>query len=402
MKKFLCFALFLFSVLTINAQQPYVLLVSFDGFRWDYLNRNITPTFDSIKQVGVKALSLQPSFPSKTFPNHYTIVTGMYPEHHGIISNFFKNRVTGDIYKLSSKEAVQNSQWYDGEAFWQTAEKNNIKTASYFWPGSEVDLNYRHPSYFEEYEHERDYSMRIDGVINWLRLPYDQRPHFITLYFDAADTYGHRYGPNSNELNETIKKLDKIVSEISGKLKSIEMQDSVNLIIVSDHGMTETSPDKTINIEEFINEYVYELDGDGPVVMIQPETKFKDSVYSILKRNENHYKVYKKNEMPGYYHFSEHPFIYDIIVIADVGWSLIKNSMLEKINNYFRGGNHGYDNHHLDMHGIFVATGPAIKSNYTTGTIRNIDIYPLLCRIFSITPRSTIDGEIEKIEFILK
>lgn len=402
MKKILKLSLFLFYSLISNAQQPYVLLVSFDGFRWDYLNRNITPTFDSIKQVGVNALSLQPSFPSKTFPNHYTIITGMYPEHHGIISNYFKNTVTGEIYKLSSKEAVQNAQWYDGEAFWQTAEKNKIKTASYFWPGSEVNLSYRHPSYFEEYEHERDYSQRIDGVIQWLKLPYNKRPHFITLYFDAADTYGHRHGPNSEKVNETIKKLDGIVSEISGKLKSIGMQDSVNVILVSDHGMTETSTDKAINIEEFISDYSYELEGDGPLVMLQPEVKDKDSIYTILKRNENHYKVYQKNEMPEYYHFNEHPFIYDIIVIADIGWSLIKNSMLEKIKNYRSGGNHGYDNHHADMHGIFVASGPALKNNYTTGSIRNIDIYPLLCKIFGITSRSIIDGEIEKIEFILK
>ncbi|MBZ0199266.1 MAG: ectonucleotide pyrophosphatase/phosphodiesterase, partial [Ignavibacteriaceae bacterium] len=373
MKKLLFVSIIILFSVFLNAQQPYVLLVSFDGFRWDYLNRNLTPTLDSVENQGVRALSLQPSFPSKTFPNHYSIVTGMYPEHHGIISNDFENTVTGEKYKLNIKEAVTDAKWYDGEAFWQTAEKNKIKTASYFWPGSEVTLSYRHPSYFMEYDKKRKYSERVNGVIEWLKLPYSERPHFITLYFESTDTDGHRYGPNSAEVNKAIAGLDSIVAEISGKLHSINMKDSVNIIFVSDHGMAETPPDKKIEIDKTIKDYKFKTNGTGPLMMIQPDKKNMDSVYSILKRNENHYKVYKKTEMPLYYHYNEHAFIYDIVAIADLGWSLVPTDNGERKNNYWSAGNHGYDNHQANMHGIFVASGPAFKKNYITGTVRNID-----------------------------
>jgi predicted AlkP superfamily pyrophosphatase or phosphodiesterase len=393
--------LLIISNFTIAQSQPYVILVSFDGFRWDYSERGISPNLDKMKKDGVHALSLRPSFPTKTFPNHYSIISGMYPENHGIIFNSFINPITKDKYRLGDSLAVRNSEWYLGEAFWQTAERNGIKTASFFWPGSEVTLDYRRPTYYEKYEHNKPYRERIDGVINWLELPKEERPHFITLYFHDTDSYGHKYGPNSPEINQSIQRLDTLINYLNDKLVEIGMKDSTNIIIVSDHGMTEISEERTINIEEMLKNYNVRIDGSKPLMMIEPEIEKFEEVYKLLKDNEFHYKTYLKEEMPQHYHFSEHPFISPILLVADLGWSLVNNFWLRGMQNNYSKGNHGYDNNHTDMHGVFIAQGPNFKENYKTGTIWNVDINPLLCKIFGISPRANIDGKLERIDFIL-
>lgn len=392
----------IFSIAGLTQSKPYVILISFDGFRWDYVNRGITPNFDYIKEHGVSAISLRPCFPSKTFPNHLSIITGMYPAHHGIISNNFPDYFNDTYYSMGDSNEVKNAKWYKGEAFWETAERQGIKTASYFWPGSEVSLSYRHPAYYYKYEHHKPYRERVDGVISWLRLPYNERPHFITSYFDATDTYGHEFGPDSPETNKAIAQLDSIVGYYFLRLKEINLYDSTDVIVVSDHGMTGTSSDKIINMESILEGYKYKRNDIGPVMMIEPETGQTNKIYSILKDKENHYKVYKREDIPQYFHFSDNPLISSILIIADEGWSLVTDKSLEGMKNRRDGGNHGYDNFLMDMNGIFYAIGPAFKSNYRVGTIDNIDIYPLLCKIFNILPNPLIDGKLERIEYILK
>ena len=390
-------------VFSLQAQsQPYVILISFDGFRWDYVDRGITPNFNFIKENGVSAKSLQPCFPSKTFPNHLSIITGMYPENHGIISNGFKDYTTGRYFKMSDTVEVRNARWYRGEAFWETAERQGIITASYFWPGSEVKDSERRPTYFYHYEHSKPYKDRVDGVIEWLQFPYEMRPHFITSYFDAADTYGHKYGPNSEEINQTITRLDSILGYYFQKLKEIEMFDSTNIIVLTDHGMTEISADKIINIEKLLNGANYERGDSGPFMLIEPGEGDLESIYSKLKENENHYRVYKKEDVPEYYHYSDSPLISKLVVIAENGWGVETTKSIENMKKYGTKGNHGYDNHWINMHGIFYAVGPAFKVNYEVGTLDNIDIYPLLCKIFDVIPNQLIDGKLERIDYILK
>jgi predicted AlkP superfamily pyrophosphatase or phosphodiesterase len=400
MKRLLLLFILLLSLSRVYSQsRQYVILVSFDGFRWDYLNRGITPNLQKIKNDGVSAISLRPVFPSKTFPNHLSIITGMYAENHGIISNSFPNFEKNYWYRMSDTSAVRDSKWYLGEAFWETAERQGIKTASYFWPGSELLLDHRRPSYREFYEHERPYAERVEGVINWLKLPYEERPHFITLYFDDTDTYGHKFGTNSSEVNEAIMRLDSIAAKIMKGLADIGMKDSVNVIFLSDHGMTDVSEEKVVNIENMITEYNCRFMDDGPLMQVEPPASRLMEVYEVLKRNESHYKVYLKKDIPEYFHYNKNPLTFSILLVAEIGWSLTKN----KKNNYGRSdGNHGYDNNHLDMHGIFIADGPAFKNNFQTGTLWNIDIYPMLCKIFNIYPRTNIDGKLERIEFILE
>ncbi len=390
--------IFLICNSTAASEKPYVILISFDGFRWDYIDRGLSPNLESVRNNGVSAISLRPAFPSKTFPNHQSIITGMYIENHGIIANTFRDPVNNTIYRMGDTNAVRDSRWYLGEAFWETAERNGITTASYFWPGSEMILDHRRPTYFHHYEHNRPYEKRVEGVVEWLKLPLNERPHFITLYFDDTDTQGHRHGTSSDEVNNAIKRLDGMIGLLFNKLDDIKMRDSVNIIIVSDHGMTDISKERTINIEKILEGMDCKFFDSGPFMTVDITKDNLEEVYQLLKKNENRYKVYKKKEMPDYFHYKNHPFIGELLLIADMGWAVITNRQ----SDYSSLGNHGYDNNHIDMHGIFLAIGPDFKSGYRTGTLWNIDIYPLLCRIFNISPRSNIDGKSERIEFILK
>jgi len=388
------FVQFMFIISLHSQSTPYVILISLDGFRWDYSLRNITPHLDKMKEDGVNAMSLRPTFPSSTFPNHYSIITGMYTENHGLISNGIWDPFTGERFSMGTKE----SKWFLGEAFWETAKRNGIKTASFFWPGSEMDLDYRRPDYFQPYSDDKDYLERVDTVAYWLQLPPAERPHFITLYFHDTDKYGHRYGPNSPEVNVSIARLDSLIGELYMRLDNMGMIDSVNVIVTSDHGMTEVSNDRVINIAGILSEHDCKLWGGGTMMSIECDEDVREQVYQTLLNNRNHYRVFLKENIPSLYHYSKHPFIPDLMIFSDMGWSLSKKDTLRRSS----GGSHGFEKDHTDMHGTFIASGPHFKKGYKTGTVWNIDIVPLLCEIYGIEPRSNIDGKLERIEFLLK
>ena len=403
-KKLSLIITFFFAIsFTLFAQNSnYTILISFDAFRWDYPSRGLSPNLDYIKENGVHAISLQPCFPSKTFPNHYSIITGMYPENHGLIANDFLNPFTNQRYTLYDSVVVRDAKWYKGEAIWETAKRQGVITASYFWPGSELNVDYRRPDYSERFVYTRPYDERISGALKWLELPYEKRPHFITLYFDATDTAGHNYGPGSKEVDKAIAIEDSLIAKLFSGLKKLNLLDSTNVIIVSDHGMTELSPERVIKVDEILNGFHYKTSDKGTMMFIYPEENEKMEVYKKLKKSEENYKVYWKNELPEHLHYKDNPFVAEIVIIADLGYSIFNNKDLEKYSKKFPLGNHGYDPANIDMHGIFYAIGPDFKSGYTCGTLNNIDIYPLLAKLLHIYPNNNIDGKLERIEFLLK
>jgi ectonucleotide pyrophosphatase/phosphodiesterase family protein 5 len=400
--KLLFISLIFITSLCFSQEPAYTILISFDGFRWDYTEREITPNLNKLAEDGVSALSLRPCFPTKTYPNHYSIITGCYIEKHGIIANNFSDPITGERYSLSDRASVQNEKWYKAKAFWELAEENGIKSASYFFPGSELDNPKRRPSYYHFYDHNLPYEDRIEGVIEWMKLPAKKRPKFITLYFHETDSFGHKYGPDSPETNSAVALLDSMLGILMYELEKINLVDSTNIILVSDHGMTEISTDKVVNIEKLLSDYDVIIQGEKPFMLIEPNENEIEKVYEILKQHDDHYSVYKKHEIPERYHYKNNPSISSILVVAKSGWSLVTNDWLESFNNYANKGNHGYDNNHLDMHGIFYAAGPSFKKNYKTGTVWNIDIFPLLCEIYMLPIPNTIDGKSKRINFILK
>ena len=397
---FILFLFFLFTHLFYaQTGTPYTIVISLDGFRHDYLFKGHSRVLDSLATAGVHASSFRPVFPSKTFPNHITILTGLYPINHGVVSNSMYNPENNKKYRMSDAEQVANPEWYKGEFFWETARKNGIITASYFWPGSFLSDESRRPNYSIVYDHYLPYHKRVEGIITWLTLPEEQRPHFLTLYFDATDTYGHDHGPLSDSLFFAVKMVDTEVERLINQLRSINLADSINIIVLSDHGMTPINKSREVSIKPLLDRFKAKAYDTGIFSWIDCEDAKVDSIQYALREFSSDIEVFKPSEMPSYWHYNTHPFFKKLFVLAKPGAELITSNRKMEYENR---GNHGYDNYNLDMHGIFIASGPLFWSNYKTGTLNNIDVYPLLCRIYGITPDHKVDGTLDNIEFILK
>lgn len=380
--------------------KPTVILVSFDGCRYDYPSLAKTTALDKIEAEGVKAVGLKTTFPSKTFPNHLSIVTGLHPENHGIIANRIYDNTTNEFYTLGGR-AVTESKWYQGEPIWVTAEKQGLKTATYFWPGSEAKINGYRPTYFKAYDGNVPYSERVEQILDWLDLPDEKRPQFLTLYFDEPDHSGHVYGPASPEAIASLENVDKHLLNLINGIKSRQLENKVNLIVVSDHGMTSLSRDKVVFLDDYINTDDVLIVDYSPVVAIRPNQGKIETVYQQLKGAHQHMQVYRKGELPEKYHYNNHKFIQPIIGILDLGWSATTRSYFDSHPNYPSKGTHGFDPDYQEMNAIFYAKGPAFKKGIQLPVIQNIDIYELMCAILKINPAPN-DGNIDLIEKVLK
>ncbi len=381
---------------TLNAQNSkdnYVVLVSMDGFRWDYGKHFNLPNLKQIEKEGVHAKSMKPSYPSKTFPNHYSIVKGLYPDHHGIINNVFYDASLNQSFSLSS-DAKNDSRFYGGNPIWNLAEEQGVKTASFFWPGSDIDK--RNPSYFKNYNGKIPYGARIDTVMKWLQLPEKQRPHLVTLYFDEPDHTGHNFGPLSPKTEKTVIKMDSIIGEISRKLEQLPIGKQINLIIVSDHGMADISNDKKIAVLDYLKpEWLGYKDVVNPIMSLQAKTGFQDSIANALKKVP-HIKFWKATEVPKRLHYGTNPRVHDFVIEAEKGWSLVS-----KESTHIKGGTHGYDNNEKDMHAIFYAKGPAFKVNKRVKTFQNVSVYPLIANILGLQI-GEIDGKLSDVKSMLR
>ncbi|MBI9066382.1 MAG: alkaline phosphatase family protein [Salinivirgaceae bacterium] len=377
--------------------RPYVVMLSLDGFRWDYQDKTETPNLDFLTKNGVKADGLQPAFPSKTFPNHYTIATGLYPGNHELISNSFYAPDINNHYTMGDRSKVENGKFYKGEPIWVTAEAQRVKTASYFWVGSEAKIKGYQPTYWKKYDHNFPYEQRIDSVINWLEKPYGERPHLVTWYLDQTDGVGHKFGPDSPEIKTSVHYLDSIVGIFINKLNSTKIKDSVNFIIVSDHGMGALTEGKTIYLEEHMNlNWMDTSFGKNPFALIDAKEDCADSIINSLKKIEG-LSVWKKEDIPERFHYKQSKRVSDIVVVADSGWTVTYKNK----GRSYTGGTHGYDNTNKDMYGIFYGIGPNFKTNYNAGTLYNVDIYNLIANILEIKPAPN-DGTPENIFHVLK
>lgn len=374
-------------------KDAYVVLVSMDGFRWDYGKQFNLPNLKQISREGVHANSMKPSYPTKTFPNHYTIVTGLYPDHHGIINNVFYDASLNESFSLSSN-AKNDSRFYGGNPIWNLAEQQGVKTASFFWPGSDIDK--RNPSYFKNYNGKIPYGARIDTVMKWLQLPEKQRPHLVTLYFDEPDHSGHNFGPNSPETKKAVIKMDSIMGELSRKLDQLPNGKQINLIIVSDHGMANISNDKKVAVLDYLKpEWLGYKDVINPIMSLQAKAGFQDSIYNALKK-VSHIKFWKSTEVPKRLHYGTNARVHDFVIEAEKGYSLVS-----KATTHIKGGTHGYDNNEKDMHAIFYAKGPAFKVDKTFKTFPNVSVYPLIAHILGLQI-GEIDGKLNDVDAMLR
>jgi predicted AlkP superfamily pyrophosphatase or phosphodiesterase len=393
---------------TINSEasieKPYLILISLDGFRWDYVEKYNPPNIGNFIQNGVKAESLIPSFPSKTFPNHYTIATGMYPDKHGILGNNFYSYKKGITFKKNKNEMYEDGSFFGGSPIWIQANKASMVTASYFFVGTEANIQGIRPTYYYQYDHNRKNEKRVDQALKWLEMPEKSRPHLITLYFSDMDNVGHKFGPNNDEeLKKSLFKLDKNLGDLFNGTAATGLP--INIIIVSDHGMTTVPASNFMPIEDIENDNLFSIIDNGSILNIHPKKNVQvDRIIQYLKQKENNFKVYKTENTPGFEYIPKNKDWGAVQIIPDFGYYFINKNMItsRKKSSNATFGVHGYDTKYKDMHGVFYANGPAFKKDYAVPSLKNIHVYPLMCQILGLEIPNDIDGNLNQIKSVLK
>ena len=404
-----CLLLFFITLFYLSCgqgqQDAYVLLISFDGFRADYLVRYNTPNFDKFIKNGVGAVGMKPSFVTKTFPNHYSIATGMYAENHGLVGNHFYDPVLDENYTMSDRSKVEDPKFYGGEPIWVTAEKQGVKTASYFWVGSEAPIKGVYPSRWKRYDHDFPFEARIDSVAEWFSLPVSERPRLCLLYFHEPDGAGHDFGPESPETGRMVTHMDSIFGIIVEKMSNLDIYPQLNIIAVSDHGMAEISSDRTVNLSDYIDIGTVIQEGSGPYAMLYSESEGEVEKVVVALKKAPHISVFLKQEIPDRFHFKNHYRIKDALLLAEEGW-YIKNQAISSSDTAGAyvpaGGTHGYDNILMSMHTLFAAGGPDFQNGIISEPFENIHLYPMIAHILDIEPNPEIDGKIDNIRHLLR
>lgn len=371
-------------------RDPVTILISIDGFRPDYLERGITPNLGALADSGIYG-PMRPSFPSKTFPNHWTLVTGKTPDHHGIVGNTMEDAARpGEVFKMATQDPFW---WNQAEPIWITAEKQGIRSATMFWPGSEVDFNGLRPADWWPFNQKLSNDRRINAVVDWMRRPANIRPHLVTLYFDTVDTAGHYFGPAPGEkLHAAITAVDSEIGRLKQQLDS--MGQPANFVIVSDHGMAETSPERVILLERIMARDQYHLVEDGNYVGIEPLEDNEDAVRAAFLRPHEHMECWDRENIPVHFAYGKNPRVPSIFCLVESGWV-----GLQDVPEWMTGigGGHGYDHRDADMMAFFLANGPAIAADGQLAVFDNVDIYSLVARLAGIAPQPS-DGDLAPFE----
>jgi predicted AlkP superfamily pyrophosphatase or phosphodiesterase len=373
-----------------------VLLISIDGFRWDYLDRGLTPNLSRLAREGVRAEALVPVFPTKTFPNHFTIVTGRYPARHGIVANVLTAPDIGRRLSLFDRESVRDSAFYLAEPIWVTAERQGRRTAPLFWPGSEAPIGGVLPSYTLPYNTKMPDTARIGWMLERLALPPEERPVFLTLYFPLVDNAGHRYGPDAPATDSAIAEADRLIGRVMAGLERIGRGD-VNVLVVSDHGMAATSPERVIWLDDYVAEDAMEVDEMNTLLTAWPAPGLEDSVHRALERAP-HLTVYRRGEAPDRFRM-QGPRIAPILALADEGWTITRRTADDPAPSIIL-GNHGYDDALPSMGALFVARGPAFRRGLRVPAFRNVHLYPLMAEVLRIEPLKS-DGSLDSVRSFL-
>ena len=378
------------------------ILVSLDGFRSEYLDSFYTPNLDKIIDRGLKADALIPVFPTKTFPNHYTIVTGLYPSHHGIVGNKMFDPSTDQWFAIGAgSEATRQSFWFEGEPIWVTAKKQGVPSATLYWPGSDATPDSLKPAFHYYYDQRITYEARIKQAAEWLQITGDPKPGLITLYFESPDKEGHAHGPFSRQTKKAVQQVDSLIGDLVQRIQSLGMQNKVNLLITSDHGMTQLHPDSIIFIDDYIDIDDVTLVETSPKADIIPKPGKDSLVFNQLSGVHPRMMVYRKGDEPERWHYRDHPRITPIMALADPGWSITTRRDYATRKKALSGGAHGYDNANHQMWAIFIAAGPDFRPGLKIKPIENIHLYELMCHLLKITP-SNNDGSMDCFKGLLR
>ncbi|KAK4125304.1 Phosphodiest-domain-containing protein [Parathielavia appendiculata] len=378
---------------------PTTIIISLDGFRADFLDRGLTPRLNALVKEGVSPLYMLPSFPSVTFPNHYTIATGLYPESHGIVGNSFWDPAFGEDFSYTEASLSMDPKWWGGEPFWVTAQKQGLKTAIHMWPGSEAHILNMDPTYLDKYNGKEMLHRKVGRIFEWLDMPDADRPQVIAAYVPNVDSDGHRYGPNSTEIRFTIQKVDKMLDSMFKGLEDRNLTEIVNVIVVSDHGMATTDISRVVQLEDIVDLNRIAHTEGWPLIGLRPKNDddlldIHQSIVEKTKGNPN-LEVYLRDvDMPERYRFSRNERIAPLWIVPKAGWAVVKMDEMNvkesqaKSDVYRPRGLHGYDHLHPLMRAIFIARGPAFphQPNSKVEVFQNIEVYNMLCDSVGITP----------------
>ena len=383
-KYFIC-GLLLFVAMHTFALQQSVVMISLDGFRWDYIEKHDAENIKRIAQNGVRATKMWPVYPSKTFPNHISIITGLLPINHGIIDNKFCDKQRGECYKMGKGQG--DSTWLNGIPLWNLAKMQGLKSAAYFWPESDARFNGMTPDYFYHYSQHSDYQTRIDQMVEWLKLPQKQRPSFVAGYFSLVDSMGHDFGPDSKEVYDAVQKMDKLIGQFIERLK--KLPHDINLVLVADHGKSSLKEDKTITINSLNIPKSWTVKNTGPRVLIYANDTSLENVNTAKQQlrliSNNRYAVLDDTILKQrHYHGSSR--IPDIILETKAPSVFSFDGKLDYK------GTHGFANTD-DMAAMFVATGPAFKKGYQINEMSNLEIYPTIAKILGLEMIRDVDSD---------
>ncbi|WP_109125695.1 ectonucleotide pyrophosphatase/phosphodiesterase [Dyella sp. C11] len=387
---------------TIKAAPAPLLLISIDGYRTDYLSRGLSPTLQSLADHGVHATDgMQPSFPSLTFPNHYTIVTGLRPDHHGIVNNTMSDPVLGK-FSLGNRDAVSNGRWWsEGTPLWETVQKNGMTSATMFWPGSEADIHGEHPRFWKPYDGNVTATERVDQVLSWLDLPVAERPKFITLYFDEVDHAGHDFGPDSPQVNEAISHTDAALARLVDGLKKRGLLDRINMIVLADHGMAPAPSRNVVVVDKLIPIKHVDVVATGVLAGFNPKPGYDFArIEASLEKPQKHMTCWDKTRVPERFAYGSNPRVPQLLCLADVGWRISTSDYLAKKKKQSQ-GDHGYDNQAPQMQALFIAHGPAFREGAQVPSFPNVDVYPLMTHLLDV-PAAQNDGDYNAVKDMLK
>jgi predicted AlkP superfamily pyrophosphatase or phosphodiesterase len=372
-----------------------VILVSIDGFRWDYLDRYDAPNLERLAANGVRAEGLISQFPTKTFPNHYTIVTGLKLVNHGIISNNMRAADIPGEFAMSNRDVLADPRWWAGEPIWNTAEQQGRVAAAMFWPGSETPIGGRQATFWMPFDDDMPHAERVGRVLSWLELPEGKRPGFLTLYYSHVDSTGHDFGPESAEVGAAVAEVDRSIGELVAGVEAMDLDDRVHYVVVSDHGMAALSPDRMIVLDTLIDLASVDVVDWSPVLGVSPKDGDVDKLYAALKDKHPNLAVYRRDEIPAAYGVAGHPRLPAVVGLADEGWYITSQRELdrwEEPGRHTPAGTHGYDARLKSMQGVFVTSGPRIKSGVTVPPFENIHLYEFMCALLDLTPAKN-DGD---------
>jgi len=390
-----------------TAQTTPLLLVSIDGYRYDYIQRGLSPTLEMLARNGVQAASMQPSFPSLTFPNHYTIVTGLRPDRHGIVNNTMFDPQLGK-FSLGNRAAVADGRWWaEGVPLWETARLHGLHAATMFWPGSEAAIRGHHPDEWKPFDAAVTPDQRVDQILAWLDLPPAQRPSFLTLYFDAVDHAGHVYGPDTPQVDDKLRETDEAMARLVRGLRQRGLFERINLIVLADHGMAAVPAANNVLIDRLIPLGQVQLVSTGILAGFNPASDSAAArsdfarIEKQLEQPQAHMQCWDKTRVPARLAYGTNPRVPQLLCLANVHWRITTTDNLVRHNGELNLGEHGFDNADPLMQALFVAHGPAFRAGAKVPAFPNVDVYPLMAHLLGL-PAAANDGDYGAVKDMLK